>query len=432
MPWTPGTHVVHLALALLIAGCLASGWALLPATIAIWILVMLVSVLVDCLFRARGTRPSAAGAGAGDSPTATLPVESVTLDPPRSAPLRADARATPGDATPREWRRHVDDIVPFDNERFPRSGICTTTSLFLRAGDVLVLRFHAPGEPRDLASSWPCDLCHAGTRQRFDVRTDVETRLPIAHTGVYSLGIGQDAPGAPAAAGSIGVWLCVPGPDALSLPLAPADTAACRYETDADGGLLARIEGETHREDHARLPAREIREVPHGAALLFASAQDCWDVAGIARPGADWLSDHHHLHRWYLQLSRGDVLALEYAWQAVEFDQVLRLPRDNSTSHTNGELSVYRFVRGPALHHQWVDALSPRGIDEFTCDADGIYCLELECFGPPEWRTRPASDFIDLRLWGAFLQRPHVLRGFDLREGSVEGWYRQLMPVPRG
>lgn len=434
MPWSPGTHVVHLVLAVLIATCLASGWALLPATVALWILVMLASVLVDAVVRRLRRQPRAVAPGAHLDAAPTPPPTPAMLAPLRAPAVHAEAGAEIQHVTTREWRRHVCDVEPFDNERFPREGICTTKSLFLRAGDVLVLRFHPEGAATGRHLSWPCDLHHAQARayQRVEVYAGRETRLPIASTGVYSLGIGQDAPGASTAPGCIGVWLCVPQADALSLSIDPVHGSACHYERGAAGGLVVRIEGEHEYRRHARLPTRSIRQVPRAAALLFASAQDHWDAAGIDRPQSHIDPQCESLYRWYLQLSRGDVLALEYAWQAAPFGQVLRFPRDNASTSTSGSLSVYRFVRGPQLHGCWSGAASARGIDAFTCDADGIYCLELALLGPPEWRTRPLADFIDLRLWGAFLQRPRALRDFDLREGSVEGWYWQLMPVPRG
>ncbi|KRG83711.1 hypothetical protein ABB34_11130 [Stenotrophomonas daejeonensis] len=425
MNWSPGRHCIHLCLALVLAARLASGWALLPATLVLWVALALLAGLVDALFRRRAPTLAAAESQEGEP----RGVSSAAALAPLHGPVpRADALSAPA-AAGREWRRHVADIEPFHNERYPRAGICITQDLFLRAGDVLLLRFHSAARDGQEPVRWPCDLCPPGQggRRWFDVGSREETRILIEHAGVHSLGIGQDDPGSATGCGSIGVWLGVPTPEALSLPLEPAPASACRYEHDRAGGLVVRIEGEDRPPAHARLPVHEPAGVPQGAVLLFANAADAWDVAGITDPAIDWLVQYRHLHRWYLQLSRGDVLVLEQAWQAGEFDR--RLPReDSATGFTDGSLRLYGFVRGPGLY----DGGTTDGRHALTCDADGFYCLELELHGPPEWRGRPATDFVDLRLWGAFLQRPRAVRDFDLREGRVEDWYRMLMPVPRG
>lgn len=423
MSWSPGQHAVLLGLALVLALRLASGWAVLPATLVLWVALVLAAGLVDALFRRRRTGPAAAQVGHESSITTSATLAPLHSPVPRATAMPASAPAG------REWRRHVVDLAPFHTERYPRADICATHEMFLRAGDVLLLRFHpdTPDEGRAPAR-WPCDLCapEQGARRWFDVGGVDETRIAIERTGVHSLGIGQDAPGAPAAAGSIGIWLAVPTPDALSLPLEPAHGAGCRYGHDADGAVVVRIEGERPLQTHARLPSHTVREVPHGACLLFASAADAWDVSGVGDPASDWLAQYRHLHRWYLQLSQGDVLVLEQAWRAGELDRPL--PRDDgATGFTDARLRLYAFVRGPSLH----DGGAVDGRDALTCGADGFHCLELELHGPPEWRGRPATDFVDLRLWGAFLQRPQALRDFDLRDGRVEDWYRMPMPVPR-
>lgn len=419
MSWTPGQHFILLGLALTLALRLASGWAVVPATFVMWVVLVLLVALVDGVFRRRKAKPAAAEDEADGS---EAPV--VALAPLEGDPRRVDA--SPGPAA-REWRRHVLDTGMFHNERYPRQDICSTEELFLREGDALLLRFH-PGRAVDAPARWRCDLYEpGGGRSWHEVGRDAETRIPILRTGVHSLGIGQVDGDADGPGGQIGVWLAVPSPDALSLPLEPVEASTCHYERDASGGLVARIGGEHHQHVHARLPAHRPERLPQGAMLLFASADDAWDMQGIADPSVDWLGQYRHLYRWYLQLSRGDVLVLEQAWRRGLFGATLDFG-DGSSSQTDGSLRLYRFVRGPHLHAEGASD----GLHAFTCDADGIYCLELELFGPPGWRTRPATDFIDLRLWGAFLQRPQVVRDFELREGSVEGWYRMTMPVPRG
>ncbi|MCL1579600.1 hypothetical protein M3O57_01885 [Xanthomonas nasturtii] len=92
-------------------------------------------------------------------------------------------------------------------------------------------------------------------------------------------------------------------------------------------------------------------------------------------------------------------------------------------------MRLFKLVRGPDLAHVWASA-APADCTQLTCPADGDYCLELRLFGPPAWRTQPVSSFVDLRLWGAYLQRPQSLRAFALQDVWVEDWYRQVMPVP--
>lgn len=421
MSWSPGQHAILLGLALVLALRLASGWAVLPATLVLWVVLLLMAGLVDALFR----RP--AGSPAMQVEREPAVATTATLAPLHDPPPRADALRDPAPAG-REWRRHVVDIEPFHNERSPRADICATHDMFLRAGDVLLLRFHPAARDGQAPARWPCDLCAPGQgpRRCFDAGSRDETRIRIERSGVYSLGIGQGALDASTAIGSIGIWLAVSAPDALSLPLEPADGASCRYERDGAGGVVVRIEDEHLLQTHARLPSRDIHGVPQGAILLFADAADAWDAAGVGDPSSDWLAQYRHLHRWYLQLSRGDVLVLEQAWRADEFGR--RLPReDGAVGFTDGSLRLYGFVRGPYLYNGGV----VDGHHMFTCGADGYCCLELELHGPPGWRDRPATDFVDLRLWGAFLQRPQALRDFDLGEGRVEDWYRMPMPVPR-
>ncbi|MQP76840.1 hypothetical protein CQ393_13175 [Stenotrophomonas sp. MYb238] len=422
MSWSPGQHAILLGLALVLALRLASGWALLPATLVLWVALLLGAGLVDALFRRRAGSPAVRA----EREPAVAPA--AALSPLHDPPPRADVLREPASAG-REWRRHVADLEPFHNERFPRADICATHEMFLRAGDVLLLRFHPDARGESGAPAhWPCDLCAPapGGRRWFDAGSLDEIRIAIERTGVYSLGIGQDAPGASAAAGSIGIWLAVPAPDALSLPLEPEDGATCRYERDGEGGVVVRIDGEHPLQTRARLPSREVANVPCGAVLLFADVADAWDAAGVGDPSIDWLAQYRHLYRWYLQLSQGDVLVLEQAWQADVFGR--RLPRDDgAVGFTDARLRLYGFVRGPHLY----DGGVADGRHVFTCGADGFHCLELELHGPPEWRARPATDFVDLRLWGPFLQRPQAVRDFDLRQGRVEDWYRMQMPVPR-
>ena len=93
-------------------------------------------------------------------------------------------------------------------------------------------------------------------------------------------------------------------------------------------------------------------------------------------------------------------------------------------------LTLEKFVRGPSVMVVR-DGVSAGAVSA-VCPDDGFYTLELKIYGPAAWRERPAEAFLQFRLWGEFLQRPGSIRDFDLREGWIEDWYRQHMPVPRG
>ncbi|MFL7981867.1 hypothetical protein [Xanthomonas vasicola] len=142
-----------------------------------------------------------------------------------------------------------------------------------------------------------------------------------------------------------------------------------------------------------------------------------------------WPAENTHLHPYFLRVTQGDLLTLELAWAATHFDRPLPLP-DQCTGRTQGEVRLFKLVRGPELEHMRASAKAA-DCTQLTCPADGDDCLELRLFGPPAWRTQPVSSFVDLRLWGAYLQRPHRLRDFALENVWVEDWYQQLMPVPR-
>ncbi|MFT3721629.1 hypothetical protein [Pseudorhodoferax sp.] len=429
---TPGQHFIHACLALVLAMRLASGWGVLPATLSLWVVLLLLAGLVDALFQRRFGPPQVPAVDVHPPTAAPAPV--FRLEPLPRLPPRADAVRHTAPAG-REWRRHAADIDVYCNERYPAgTGFCAIYELFLREGDALLLRFHPDAQAGRAHAHWRCDLWRqeeegrrAEESKQIDVGSGAEARIRIERTGVYALGVGQGIDPS-TSEGRIGVWVAVPSADALSPSLKPATISGCRYARTADGDLVVRIEHECAWQTHARLPQREIHRVPQGALLLFANTTDAWDASGIADPASDWQSSFRHLHRWYFQLSRGDVLVLERAWQAGLFGQ--RLPdEDGFVGFTNRDLHLYKFVRGPHLSYR--DS-STDGRQVITCDADGFYCLELALHGPPPWRGRPSTDFVDLRLWGAFLQRPQALRDFDLREGRVEDRYRMLMPVPRG
>ena len=151
---SPGALLVKLGLAFALALQLASGWAVIPATVVLWVALVVAVGLIDDFF---DLRAQAGKSGIEPAPEAP-PVDGTRPRLPwLSAPLRADALA-PREAGGDGWCRHVFDLSAFYNERWPRDGICSSTDLFLREGDVLLLRFHpdpADGEP---PAHWTVDL----------------------------------------------------------------------------------------------------------------------------------------------------------------------------------------------------------------------------------------------------------------------------------
>ncbi|MBB4126465.1 hypothetical protein GGR77_001755 [Xanthomonas translucens] len=425
MSVSASTRCLRLALALALALQSASGWAVLPATFAYWVLVVLLAAAIDHL------------AARGKSGALPLPATATVMQDDDGLATVAQARlpplaqpALPASAVParppgaRQWRRHLDDVVPYPEERFPRQGICTTLDQVLRAGDALVLAFHpADGGP----AQWRCDLLAPGaTRaQWLDVAADVECVVPIAQTGVYSIGIGQAELKVP---GTVSLWLRVPDPERLALPLQPLRGTPLAYVRRGDGAIG--VEDQAGQGDWplAQLPTRTAARVPAGATLLFASADNQWDVAGVPDPAdADSVERAVVVYRYFLQLSRGDVLVLEAAWTSSLFGQPI--PMSGGTRPSGGELRLFALLHGPELAGLWPCA-GAQACVEVVCPADGMYCLELRLAGPPAWRDWAAEAFADLRLWGAFVQRAPLLRAFSLQQVWVDDRSRQCMPVP--
>ncbi|WP_369933584.1 hypothetical protein [Xanthomonas tesorieronis] len=425
MSVSASTRCLRLALALALALQSASGWAVLPATFAYWVLVVLLAAVIDHLAaRGRsGALPLPATATTTQDDVDLADVAQARLPPPAQPALPASAApARPPGA--RQWRRHLDDVVPYPEERFPRQGICTTLEQVLRAGDALVLAFHpADGGP----AQWCCDLLAPGaTRaQWLDVAADAECVVPIAQTGVYSIGIGQAELRVP---GTVSLWLRVPDPERLALPLQPLRGTSLAYVRRGDGAIG--VEDVAGQGDWplAQLPTRSAARVPAGAALLFASVDRHWDVAGVPDPAAaDSVERAVVVYRHFLQLSRGDVLVLEAAWTSSLFGRPV--PMSGGTSPSGGELRLFALLQGPQLAALWPCA-GAQACVEVVCPADGLYCLELRLAGPPAWRGRAAEAFADLRLWGTFVQRAPLLRAFSLQQVWVDDRYQQCLPVP--
>ncbi|KQQ84783.1 hypothetical protein ASF73_00130 [Xanthomonas sp. Leaf131] len=430
-----GRRSLELALAITLALQSTSGWTVLLAVLVYWVVVVLVAGLIDHLAEARANvaeKSGAATAASDPPPTQTqtqtsTPTSAIRLAPLPNKPLRpADLQSRL--EIPRQWRRHVVDVAAYEEERYPRQDICTTVDVFLRSGDVLVLAFHPASSDGDAPAQWPCDLWRpaANHPEWRDVSATREVRVPVLQTGVYSVGIGQAYGPSP---GVVSLWVCVPEPDRLALSLKPAHGSNLRYEQCDDGTPRARIEDETRALPHARLETTTVPAVPGGSVLLFGSAQDAWDVAASPDPATSWRAENTHLHRYFFQLSQGDVLTLELVWAVARFDQPLPLS-DNCTGRTQGEVRVFKLVRGPDLAHLWASATTTAECRQITCSADGFYCLEVRLFGPAKWRTKPSSTFVDVRLWAAFLQRPQAVRAFALRDVLVEDWYRDVLPMP--
>ncbi|MCW0455954.1 hypothetical protein [Xanthomonas sacchari] len=211
-----GTRVLRLALALALALHSASGWAVLPATLVYWVLVVLVVAAIDRAMARRtagGTAAASLGPAIGEAGATPAPARL----PPPAQPVIPPAAMRARPSGPRQWRRHLEDIVPFPEERFPRQGICTTSELVLYAGDALVLAFHPAA---DGPAQWRCDLLAPGATQAqwLDVAADAECVVPIVRTGVYSIGIGQAELQVP---GTVALWRRVPEPERLALPMQP-------------------------------------------------------------------------------------------------------------------------------------------------------------------------------------------------------------------
>ncbi|NYI18851.1 hypothetical protein FHR53_002428 [Xanthomonas arboricola] len=430
MSTSAGAHCVHLALAVVLAWQLTAGWALLPASVVLWLCIALVVAGID---RLSGARPVAApastptsdaqgggtGGGIGGTPA-------IARLPRRDAAAKRVVAQHVHDTSVRQWRRHIVDVAPYEEERYPRQDICTTVEVFLRAGDHLVLAFHPANDAADVAA-WRCDVWHPGGTQSqwWEVPADGEVDVPVTRSGVYSIGIGQAYGTCP---GVVALWLRVPEPDRLALPLQPTFGSAMRYARRADGAAVVHLQDDAQLQSQAHLPSVPVHGAPAGSTLLFASADDAWDVSAGSDPASSWRADNTHLYRYFLRLSQGDVLTLELAWAGEHFDRPLPLP-DQCTGRTQGEVRVFKLVRGPDLVHAWASA-APAACMQMTCPVDGDYCLELRLFGPPAWRQQAVAAVVDLRVWGDYLQRPRSLRAFALQDVWVEDWYRQVMPVP--
>ncbi|ALZ72890.1 hypothetical protein APZ20_16770 [Xanthomonas oryzae pv. oryzae] len=382
---------------------------------------------IDHLFASRPAEVQAALSVSEDADDRSVAAQAIAGLPPLDAAVKRSVEKTAHDTSVRQWRRHIVDVAPYEEERYSRQGICTTVELFLRAGDQLVLAFHSDANGSSPAAEWRCDLWSPEAAQShwLDVPANGEMDVPVTRPGEYLIGIGQAYGHCP---GVIGLWLRVSEPDRLALPLEPAFGSTLRYARRDDGAAVVHIEDEAHVWSHARLETLPVHGVPAGSALLFASADDVWDVSACSDPATSWCAENTHLHRYFLRLSQGDVLTLELAWAATHFDRPMPLP-DQCTGRTQGEVRLFKLVRGPELQHVWASAKAADST-QLTCPADGDDCMELRLFGPPAWRTQPVSSFVDLRLWGAYLQRPHCSRDFALENAWVEDWYQQLMPMP--
>ncbi len=417
-----GTRVLRLALALALALHATSGWAVLPATLVYWVLVVLVAAAIDHAM-ARRTVGSAAAASmdsvSGEAGAAPAPARL----PPPAQPVIPPAALRARQSGPRQWRRHLEDIVPFPEERFPRQGICTTSELVLYAGDALVLAFHPAA---DGPAQWRCDVLAPGATQPqwLDVAADVECVVSIAQTGVYSIGIGQAELHVP---GTVALWRRVPEPERLAWPVQPLRGAPLVYAQRYDGTLAIDDAPALDAWPLAQLPLRCVARAPAGAALLFASVDRSWDVPGASDAAVADPADGAIVHRHFLQLSQGDVLVLEAVWTSALFGQPLPVP--GGTRPTDGELRLFALLHGPQLAALHSSATAPTCV-EVVCPVDGLYCLELWLSGPASWRDRAVETLVDLRLWGAFVQRPAWLRAFSLQQVWVGDRGRQCLPVP--
>ncbi|MEL4891874.1 hypothetical protein PQU63_08130 [Xanthomonas protegens] len=114
-------------------------------------------------------------------------------------------------------------------------------------------------------------------------------------------------------------------------------------------------------------------------------------------------------------------------WTSGLFGQPLPVP--GGSRPTDGELGLFALLHRPQLAVLRPSAPTPACV-EVVCPVDGLYGLELRLSGPAAWRDRAVETFLDLRLWGAFIQRPARLRAFSLQQVWVGDRDRQCLPVP--
>lgn len=412
------------------ATAVADGWAVPLAAFVLWVIAVCALAAIGMLTGWLSGPSSPGGRSASMSsndPGASRIASDAAVDvtgwhrPDKDGASSRLPRAPQPDGRP-GWYKHLADLGIGYNERWPRAGICSSTTWLLRAGDVLLLRFFPPAAGR---AAHHCDFGGPGAAacRPISVRADREMRLPIAETGLYRVGVGESSAGA-GDAGAIAVWLQVPEADRISLSNETRIVGGYRYLRRSDGALQVEICDEDQSPLLARVDSIAMTALPCGAMLLFDPDQMPWDVESVPDPVSDWRARWRHQFRWYVQLCRGDVLAMEYVWHDKLLDQ--RVELGDATGSTGGRLEVTGFVRTPTVF----SSDSGRGLESFVCQQDGFHFVELQMFGPPEWRGRPSQDFVAPRLWGLRLQRPSALRDFDLAQAWIEHWHQRLVPVP--
>ncbi|MCL1579601.1 hypothetical protein M3O57_01880 [Xanthomonas nasturtii] len=135
----------------MLAWQVTSGWALAPAGFVVWLCIALVAAGIDRLFTSPPVEVPAAPPAAENTKDSTGPAHELPRLPKLEAAARRGVEDSARATSVRQWRRHIADVVPYEEERYPRQGICTTVQWFLRAGDQLVLAFHP-----DAHGSTPC------------------------------------------------------------------------------------------------------------------------------------------------------------------------------------------------------------------------------------------------------------------------------------
>lgn len=421
------------AVAVLVANLLVSGWWVPVVAVAIWIgLILLMTVIGSLLPQA----PETVAAPEPFPASAPLPAPAPEIVRATYGQVTAHMQAAHPDAQGQAWYGLLDEIGISFNERWPRTDICSTREFFLRRGDRLLLRY-VPPPGASPGYTWPCDfagrwLGGEAERQLVRVGTEQPQRFVIEHDGLYEVGVGQgtDARGGE---GVIAVWLETDSLDRLSLSSDPQQESHASWTELGDGEWRVQIDREALALDRAAMPQQVVGAVPAEAVLLFDAQAQAWDEASIADPHSQWDRDVRHLYRYYFQLSRGDVLAVERAWETSRFG--LDLEQPGSISDTDGRLELSQFVRSPTLlseHSEWgAGGAGSQRVTLVSCPADGLYQVDLELRGPADWRGRPSSEFLQLRVWGAMLRRPQAVRDFALVQGWVHDWYRRTIPVPR-
>ncbi len=248
----------------------------------------------------------------------------------------------------RQWRRHIVDVAPYEEERYSRQGICTTVELFLRAGDQLVLAFHSDANGSSPAAEWRCDLWSPEAAQShwLDVPANGEMDVPVTRPGEYLIGIGQAYGHCP---GVIGLWLRVSEPDRLALPLEPAFGSTLRYARRDDGAAVVHIEDEAHVVACASGDAACARRACW-FGIVVRQRRRCLGRLCMLGPCNVVVRRKHPSAPLLPALEPRRCADAGACLGRHAPDRPMPLP-DQCTGRTQGEVRLFKLVRGPELQH---------------------------------------------------------------------------------